>query len=40
MEFIMAVSLLALLAQSYRMVDLLDDIREATEDRRCDCGKK
>lgn len=39
MEFIIAATLLALLAQSYRIVDLLDEIREAT-DRRCYCGKK
>ena len=33
MEFIIAVTLLAMLAQSYRIVDLLDEIREATEER-------
>lgn len=33
MEFIMAATLLALLAQSYRIVDLLDEIREATDRR-------
>ena len=33
MEFIIAVAVLALLAQSYRIVDLLDEIREATEER-------
>ena len=34
MEFIIAVTLLAMLAQSYRIVDLLDEIREATEERK------
>lgn len=33
MEFVIAVAVLALLAQSYRIVDLLDEIREATEER-------
>lgn len=35
MEFIIAAAVLALLAQSYRIVDLLEEIREAT-DRRYD----
>ena len=39
MEFIIAAAMLALLAQSYRIVDLLDEIREAT-DRRCERGVK
>ena len=33
MEFVIAVAVLALLAQAYRIVDLLDEIREATEER-------
>lgn len=33
MEFVIAAAVLALLAQSYRMVDLLDEIREATDRR-------
>lgn len=34
MEFIIAATLLALLAQSYRIVDLLDEIREVTHERK------
>lgn len=33
MEFVIAAAVLALLAQSYRIVDLLDEIREATDRR-------
>ena len=32
MEFIIAATLLALLAQSYRIVDLLDEIRDRGND--------